>query len=171
MLSMRSALHSLTIVVAALLSASIAREARAYDRNTCNDIFAFANVTSVDAFAIDGGAADFGDELHLFGAPHGTAVVCWAIDGRAAVQGRVYADDSHEAVEAIVKIRFQRTNGNVTNITTRTVQGHGGFPANKEVKKVSPVGNFNRVRIQLFTFRSTALGPVTRLVATKTLNR
>ena len=77
-----------------------------------------ANVARVEFFNVNGGGADFGDELHLFGAPLGTAVVCFATSGRIAVKGKLYADGSSGAV---AKISFRRTNGQFTPVNRRTV--------------------------------------------------
>src|SRR4051812_19054287 len=162
---------SLAFVLAAYAAATTPGTARAYDQAACNEIFGIANVTPTEQFAIEGGAADFGDDPHWFGTPLGKAVACWATDGRVAIRGKLFADDFHEPVEAIAKIRFQRVNGTVSGTTTSTVQGAGGFPASVQITRISPPGNFNRARIQLFTFTNSALGPATRLVATKTLHR
>lgn len=151
----------------------LAAPASAYDRPTCDVMFGSANVSKIEQFAIEAGRADFGDEFHLFGAPQGKAVICWSLDGRAAVKGRLYADDFRGPVEAIVEIRFQRRNGRVTNITRRSVLTNGVILGNREVEKVSPSGDFNRVRIQLFTFRATELATPSerRLVATQRFRR
>jgi hypothetical protein len=133
-------------------------------------MFGSANVSKVERFSLDGGGADFGDELHLAGAPQGAAIICWSIDGRVAVKGKLYADGhcDHfqpcEPLTARVEIRFQRTNGRVTNITSRSKFSPGGL-ASREVVKVSPFGSFNLVRIQLFT------PPGTDPIITKNFNR
>ena len=64
--------------------------AKAFDGNDCGPIY--AHLSRVSAFSIDGGKADFGDDLDIGGAPRGTAVVCWSRDGRASVKGKLYAD-------------------------------------------------------------------------------
>lgn len=162
-----------TVVAAAASAVLFAAAAQAMDKGDCDRLFAAANVQRTDQFSLNRDGADFGDELHLGGAPLGTAVVCWSIDGRAAVRGRLYAH-GRDATEAIVEIRFRRTNGRFTNITRRSVSTQGGlFPAGLTVEKVSPVGNFNRVRVQLFVFRAPALAVPARrvLVATQNFNR
>jgi hypothetical protein len=66
--------------------------AGAYDRGHCDWLFGAANVLKATTFSINAGKVDFGDGLHFAGAPRGTAMVCWANDGRVAIAGRVYAD-------------------------------------------------------------------------------
>jgi hypothetical protein len=69
--------------------------AHAYDYWTCPGEFRDA----VDQVKAEGGGADFGDDLHLGGAPQGTAVVCW--DGnvrnpnaaRVFLRGKLYHDN------------------------------------------------------------------------------
>lgn len=121
-----------------------------YDKNDCDRMFGSANVEKVTLVNINGGNADFGDDPHLFGAPSGNAVLCWSIDGRVAVKGRLYADSLSDAEVAYVRIRFRRTNGRWTRSTRRSVATQGGaIVISKAVEKVSPRGNFNRVRIRL----------------------
>ena len=160
-----------TTAIAALVT--LAGPASAYDRQTCDVMFGSANVRSIEQIAIEAGRADFGDELHLFGAPQGKAVICWSLDGRAAVKGRLYADDFRGPVEAIIEIRFTRRDGRVTNITRRSVLTNGVILGNREVEKVSPRGNFSRVRIELFTFRAAELAVPAerRRVASQTFRR
>lgn len=148
--------------------------AAAMDRGDCERLFAAANVQRVVQFSIDRQGADFGDELHLGGAPLGKAVICWSIDGRIAVRGRLYAHD-RDFAEASIRISFRRTNGQFTNPTTNSVLTQGGlFPANRIVERVSPVGRFNRVRLQLFTLQGegSSAGPArSRQVANVNFNR
>ena len=146
--------------------------AHAYDQITCNGIFASANVEKVEAFKVNGGDVDFGDDLHLVGSPQGDAVVCWSIDGRVAVKGKLYSDNSRDHQTARVEIRFRRTNGNVTGTTWRSLTTQGGLVSSREVEKVSPEGRFKEVRIRLKAFYpNTGLGPVSRTLATKTIKR
>jgi hypothetical protein len=165
------AVRSLAALSVAGPAGILAGAAQAYDDADCDRMFASANVQRVQSFAMEEGETDFGDDLHLFGAPLGRAVICWSIDGRAAVKGKLYSDEFREPHQAIVEIRFRRTNGQPTNITTRSVSTQGGFVGSREVEKVSPVGRFNEVRIQLKSFRDTALGPVTSTLATRTFTR
>ena len=153
--------------VAACMTVLLTGVTQAYDRFHCAQIFGNdANVASVVQFSMDGGGADFGDEPHWFGAPVGTAVVCFATSGRIAVKGRLYADRSQRA---IVAIRFRRTNGTFSTVqrTVDTLPNQG--LASAEIAVASPVGQFNRVRIRLFT-RDFTTG-VTARVATRNFNR
>jgi len=154
--------------VAACMTVLLTGVTQAYDRGHCVQIFGNdANVASVVQFSMDGGGADFGDEPHWFGAPVGTAVVCFATSGRIAVKGRLYADRSQRA---IVQIRFRRTSGTFSPTVQRTVDAlpNQGL-ASAEIAVASPTGQFNRVRIRLFT-RDFTTG-VTARVATRTFNR
>ncbi len=147
--------------------------ASAFDRTDCNAMFGSANVARVQQFNIEAGRADFGDELHLFGAPQGKAVICWSLDGRVAVKGKLYADAGfNEFVEAGIRIRFRRTNGRLTGTTTRTVRTQG-FLASRVVEVVSPAGRMNQVRIELTRFQETGLAtpPRAAIVAQRTFNR
>jgi hypothetical protein len=141
------------------------------DRNDANQMFGSANVEKLETFRIRAGEVDFGDELHLLGDPQGTAIVCWSIDGRVAVKGRLYSDNLRDPQTATVEIRFRRANGQVTNLTTRSITSQGGL-ASRVVEKVSPVGNFNEVRIRLKQFLpDTGLGSASSVVATRTFRR
>jgi hypothetical protein len=154
--------------VAACITMLLTGVTQAYDRGDCVRIFGNdANVAKVDFFSVNGGGADFGDELHLFGAPLGTAVVCFATSGRIAVKGKLYADGSQAA---LVKIRFRRTNGQFTPNKQRAVTaGLQQSLASYEVVMASPPGHFNRARIRLFTVDFTS--GVTALVATRNFDR
>jgi hypothetical protein len=135
--------------------------AQAYDLSSCNQLLP---TSAVQRFSVDGGGADFGDDAHLGGHPFGDAVICWSPAGRVAVIGKLYADDlclpfrPCDPLTATVKIRFQRTNGRWTGVTTRTKLTQGNL-ASLEVKKKSPLGSFKNVNIRLFTFQTTDLGP------------
>jgi hypothetical protein len=100
------------MVMAAGSLVSLADPAQAYDFGDCAYLFGAANVFRADQFYIDtgwGGLVDFGDDPHLFGGPQGRAVVCWSIDGRVAIRGRVYADYDNphgENIEATAQITF-----------------------------------------------------------------
>ena len=115
---------------------------------------------------------DFGDDLHLFTLPQGDAVVCWSIDGRVAVKGKLYSDNSGEPQVATGEIRFRRTNGNVTETTRYDLASQGGPVSSEEVEKVSPVGSFKEVRIRLKVFYpDNDLGPLAKTLATRTFKR
>ena len=136
------------MIFAATITASLTGVTQAYDRGDCDRIFGGipANVARAQQFSMEGGLVDFGDELHLFGTPLGTAVACFATDGRIVVKGRLYADN----IRGEVRIRFRRTNGQVTAETLRFID-EAGF-AHREFIVTSPAGNFNRVRVRLHTF-------------------
>lgn len=144
---------------------------RAYDENDCDRMFGSANVEKVKTFKMEASHADFGDEPHLGGGPLGNAVICWSIDGRVAVKGKLYSDNFHDPQTATVDIRFRRTNGRFTNLTWRSITTNGGWVSHREVEKVSPVGNFNQVRIRLKLYTHTDLGETRRVVLTKTFTR
>jgi len=142
------------------------------NRNDCDRIFGSANIEKVEIFMMNGGVVDFGDEPHLAGQPQGDAIICWSIDGRVAVIGKLYSDNFRDPQTATVEIRFRRTNGQVTNLTKRSLSTQGGWVSSREVEKVSPVGSFKEVRIRLKSFLpDSGLGPVSSVVATRTFTR
>jgi hypothetical protein len=80
------------------------------------------------------------------------------------VIGKLYADQfcgplrPCDHLEVTAKIRFQRTSGSWTpTYTYRKVWN--AFSTSREVKKRAPSGSYQKVRIRLYTFQSTALGP------------
>ena len=141
--------RSLTAIIAIAGSVMLSvLPAQALDRAYCNGLFGGANIDSIDTFRIDAGKVDFGEDPHLAGQPRGTAVVCWSIDGRMALAGKVYADLIRENVMAIVRIRFRR-NGTWSADITELV--FGNFAASNSVRFVTDVGNrVDRVRVRLF---------------------
>jgi len=145
------------------------------DRNDANMMFGSANVEKVESFKISGGDVDFGDHLHLGGSPQGNAIIVWSIDGRAAVRGVLFSDNFKDPQTATIEIRFRRTNGQLTNVTRRSVTSQGG-PMNsfytKLVEKVSPRGQFDLVEIRLKRFLpDTGLGPVSTTLVTQAFRR
>jgi hypothetical protein len=163
--------QSLTVIaVAAGSLMSVVIPAQAFDRAHCNGLFGGANVARADTFSMNAGRVDFGDDLHVGGAPRGTAVVCWSIDGRMALTGKVYADSIGDNVMAIVSVRFRR-NGVWSAEIVQSV--FGNFAASKTMSIVSDVGNrVDRVRVRLLNGNVTALGdgPDT-LLATRNFQR
>lgn len=135
----------------------------AHDRSDCDRMFASANVEKVKTFKANTNNVDFGDEPHFANAPVGDAVICWSIDGRVGVRGKLYSDNN-DPQTARVYIRFKRTGGSWTNWTWRSKTTNGGWVGNKQVEKVSPVGSFNRVRIRLKLYTQTDLGTVNAYV-------
>ena len=149
----RTARSLTAMIVAAGSVAALAGPAQAYDRNTCNEQLGVANVASVDTVRHDSGQAgevDFGDGLHLGGAPQGDAVVCWAKSGRAVVVGRLYADpaDGHAKVSA--QINYINNAGVLNYAPSWEITGTWAL-AEREIKNASPAEKYvNRVRIRLF---------------------
>lgn len=141
------------------------------DRSDCDRRFGAANIARVEPFRINGGEVDFGDLLHLGGAPQGDAVVCWLNDGRVAVMGKLFSDNFQDPQTATVEVRFRRSNGEVTNPRTRTVASQGFIVTWEDIEVVSPEGDFQEVRIRLRQGLPTDLGPVSRVVATRTFRR
>jgi hypothetical protein len=128
--------------VAAGSLVSLAGPAQAYDRGTCNSIYGAQNVDVAAQFTIETGTAgnfDFGDDLHLFGAPQGTAVVCSTHDGRVRLIGKGFPDNGVVLVNPQVRIQFMGNNG-VPAITL-----FRGLGVN-----VERTGNFASVRVTLF---------------------
>ncbi len=142
---------SLTAMVVAVGSlASLAGPAQAYDAGTCDGIFGVGN-SAVDRFKADTGSAgkvDFGDVPHWFAVPQGDAVACWADDGRVALKGRVFADSGDTITLTSAKVTF--FNNGVAGPES-VHEFFGGYGTNKLVNRVSAAGNFNRVRIRLFS--------------------
>lgn len=156
------------------ISAGIgARVVHAYDRAVCDRMFGSANVEKVQSFNMNKNDVDFGDEPHFGGTPHGNAVICWSIDGRVAVKGKLYSDNFRDPQTATVEIRFRRTSGAVTGTTWRELLTQGGWVSNREVEKVSPVGSFKEVRIRLWkSLPSNGLVQNSSvIVGTRTFNR
>jgi len=145
--------------------------AYAYDERDCALMFGSANVEKVKKTSIDRSRVDFGDELHVGGVPQGHAVVCWSIDGRVGVKGKLYSDNFNNPQTAAVWIRFRRTNGNWTNWTKRNLDTNGGWVAHREIEKASPLGRFNKVRIRLKQWTHTDLGTTSGFLADVYYNR
>lgn len=137
----------------------------------CDHIFGATKVEKVDAFRIDGGEVDFGDELHLAGVPQGEAVVCWRTNGRVTVLGKLFSDNFRDTQVASIEFRFRRTNGQTATARAR-VASQSFWVASKSIEASSPSGRFNQVRIRLFKFQHTDLGDTPRVrVAERTFNR
>jgi hypothetical protein len=152
---MRSA-AALAVAVGALIGG--AGTAQAYDGNTCEQHFNPWS-TKVEQFTIETGTVgkvDFGDILHLGGAPQGSAVVCWedgynAEPDRARVVGRVFAD-SWSTVEVKARVTFFLY-GNRTTTTNWTLSG--SHADSRRVTVGSPTGADDAgcysVRIELYS--------------------
>jgi hypothetical protein len=139
------------LVFVAGSTVTFAGPARAFGPGDCNDVSS-GTVSEFNTFKVDAGRADFGDHPHWFGAPQGDAVICWFSNGRVGVEGTLFADSlSGEPVVATAEIRYRRTNG---QFITRSfgIGTNISWVASGLVKDLSPRGNFNRVRIRLFTF-------------------
>ena len=135
--------------------------AEAFDRGTCDSLFGADNVRGATPFKIDTGTdgkVDFGDHLHLWGAPQGTAVVCFQKAGAVAVVGRLFIDSPDEAIFAKAEITYFK--GDVVGATSQhNVQGSG--TANTLVNVRKSGGFFTKVRLRLFRNQT--------LVQTKTI--
>jgi hypothetical protein len=128
-------------LAAAALIATPAGTAQAYDGGTCNSIYGAQNVDVAQQFTIETGTTgnfDFGDDLHLFGEPRGTAVVCSTHDGRVRLIGKGFQDGA-VLVNPQVRVQFMGNNG-VPAITL-----FRGLTVN-----VERTGNFASVRVTLF---------------------
>jgi hypothetical protein len=135
-------------------------------------MFGSANVEKVEQFKMNFGKVDFGDHPHLGGQAQGDAIICWSIDGRAAVKGVLFSDNFQDSQKVTIEIRFRRETGQVTNLTKRSVRTNGGVVGVRDVEKVSPSGSMNEVRIRLKLFiADTGLGPVNSIVTTQTFRR
>ena len=129
-------------LAAAALITTTAGTAKAYDGNTCNSIYGAQNVDFAQQFTIETGLTgnfDFGDDLHLFGEPRGTAVVCSTHDGRVRLIGKGFPDNGVTLVNPQVRVQFMGNNG-VPAITL-----FRGLTVN-----VERTGNFASVRVTLF---------------------
>jgi hypothetical protein len=152
----------------------VINEAAGKDQNDCNNLFGAANIQKVETFTINTDNADFGDELHLFGAPQGTAVVCWLNNGRVSVIGKLYSDAREPHISRI-EVVFRRTNGQFTDIRRSSVATQGlpvGPVPQHDIQINSPNGNFDRVGIRLISvFPDTGLRPRGRVVAERLFRR
>jgi hypothetical protein len=149
--------------------------AQAYDWWTCPSEFRDA----VDQFKAEGGGADFGDDLHLGGAPQGTAVVCW--DGnvrnpnaaRVFLRGKMYRDNLQgynvsEQLCVFTVIKFLDANGTVR--ATHTEPDLCGDPGlrSREVN-VTVTVPVTRMRLDLFTKLVNDIGDPPQTDRTKTV--
>ena len=115
-----------------------------------------ANVQSVRQFKMDTGTlgkVDFGDHLHLFGVPQGTAVVCWHKDGPVAVRGYVFAD-SPQFITFGWRIRY--FNHDVVVATDKELGHYGYNAAAASVNRIRTDAGITKVRIELL--RGTSAG-------------
>jgi hypothetical protein len=148
----RAMVRSVAAMVAAVGSlVCLAGPADAFDSGTCNNLFGANNVRFAVAFKIDTGAVgkvDFGDHLHLWGAPQGTAVVCSNKARDVAVVGRLFIDTQNdENIFALAKITYFK--GDVVGATSEhNVQGNG--TANTLVNTLKSGGGFTKIRLRLY---------------------
>jgi hypothetical protein len=151
-----SRLRTTALAAASLLLS--AAPARAYDLGDCNQLLA---TDAMQQFTMHGENVDFAADFM----PFGRAAICWSQSSRVAVIGKLYASQfcgpfrPCDELEAIAKIKFQRTNGNWTKNYTYRVNWTSFSPA-VEVKKIAPAGSYKKVRIRLYTFQHTDLGPL-----------
>lgn len=146
--AMGTAVSAMAVGLAVMTPAT---SASAYDGNSCSSK---TTVYDVDRFRFDGGPIDFGDELHLNGAPQGDAVTCWQ-QGRGTVQlrGKMFLDPG-KGFKGCVRIvlRFYNTAGaNVTsgNFTKDLCDAEGDdwFPTSYTVNRTVTAANLNRVSV------------------------
>ena len=161
--------RSVTAMVAAVGSlVCLAGPAEAFDSGTCNSIYGADNVRRTVAFKIDTGRAgkvDFGDHLHLWGAPQGTAVVCWQKEGGGvAVVGHLFADtQDNEMIFARAEITYFK--GDVVAATSQhSFWGSGA--ASKFVNERKSIADLTKLRLRLFRDPQNAT-----LVDTKIITR
>jgi hypothetical protein len=170
MFGMSKWIQPITALAFAVSIVTFAGAARAFEPGNCNDLSSRA-VTGFNTFRVDAGKADFGDEIHFLGAPQGDAVICWFSGGRVGVEGKVFADSfSGEPVVATAEIRYTRTNGQAT-VHSFAIGTNISWVASRLVRDRSPRGNFNRVRIRLFTFLPLSPTLPSTLVFSRTFHR
>lgn len=138
---------------AAAALACLAGPAQAYDRGTCEAESGTSTIVDDDRVSINGGKVDFGDILHLGGAPAGTAVVCWKADGGVRVRGRLFADSNTTLITAQVEVAAIRTSGTVS---TMAFDFNGLYAQNRVVDFGWSSGTFDHVRIRLFKWEPFA---------------
>ena len=129
----------------------LAGPAEAFDSGTCNSVFGADNVRGATTFKIDTGTVgkvDFGDHLHLWGAPQGTAVVCFQNAGAVAVKGRLFTDTPNGEI-IFVEARITYFRGDVVGATSQH-QVSGNYAASTLVDTRKSGGFFTRIRLRLF---------------------
>jgi hypothetical protein len=130
---------------------SLAGPAQAYDRGTCDQKFGVGNWADEDTFKVDTGEVgqvDFGDNLHLFGQPQGTAVVCFATDGAVSLTGRLFADSGLTVINVEAKVTYFRGTVAASTSSHELITSMAG---SKVVNQVRTGGNFTKVRIRLYS--------------------
>jgi len=154
--------RNLIVAMAATIASglSLAGPAQAFDSGDCNSTFGAANVIDVDQFSKDTGTSgrvDFGDHMHLGGAPQGTAVACWSSTGRVLLKGYLFSDPvdgDYADVKAVIDFRPNAGLGErrEVSIPAPTVVG-GMFHLPKDKIANFNIGRpgttFNRVTIRL----------------------
>lgn len=153
--------------------------AQAYDMWSCPSEFRDA----VDQFKIDGGEADFGDDLHLGGSPQGTAVACWDGDlqnanaTRVVLRGNLYRDVlggdlSPNRICAHAGIRFFSADGVVRatpNVPEACANAGTGGLISREVN-VTVATPVTMIRLDLSVRYTDSLGNPQGSTLTKTKN-
>ena len=157
-------LRAFAVVVIVSLS-SPAALAQAYDRGDCQRSFpAGVVLPDVDTLRIDTGnyyQVDFGDDLHLGGAPQGTAVICWQEGrNRVVVIGKLYFDprDSNSSGCAKIVMDFYCRDGTrVFTATSPQFCNASGSLQWREIRELVSDHDLHAVRIRLFGGRGTEL--------------
>jgi hypothetical protein len=149
--------RSVTAMVAAVGSlVCLAGPAEAFDSGTCNSLFGADNVRGASPFKIDTGTdgkVDFGDHLHLWGAPQGTAVVCFQNAGAVAVKGYLYADPGDAGVVNLnVRAEITYFKGDVVGAASQhDISSFTGTGLRfKLVNTLKSGGFFTKIRLRLF---------------------
>jgi hypothetical protein len=150
------------MLVAAGSAAALAGPAQAYDRTSCDNLWGPGNVESVDTVHMNTGSVgkvDFADNAHFFHTPYGNAVVCWAKNGRVAVQGRLYADPHAGSATVSVSFVYYNDGVDLTSWRSSDLTGSASDSAavNREIvhAPVLPKDEYDKVRIRLYSGDST----------------
>ena len=154
--------HLIVAMAATIVSGLLlAGPAQAFDSGNCNSTFGAANVIDVDQFSKDTGTSgrvDFGDHMHLGGAPQGTAVACWSSTGRVLLKGYLFSDPvdgDYANVKAVIDFRPSAGLGERREVPIPAPTVVGGLihlPLDKIANyNIGRAGTtFNRVTIRLF---------------------
>jgi hypothetical protein len=154
MLGRKKIVRSVAATAAAAAAlACLAGPAQAYDRGTCEAESGAAMIVDDDRLSVNGGKVDFGDILHLGGAPAGTAVVCWRADGGVRVVGRLFADSNSTLITAQVEIEAFRTSGTVSKMA---FDFKGLYAQNRVLDFGFNSGTFDSIRVRLFKWEPSA---------------
>ena len=139
------------VVAAASIVVASSSPANAYDSNTCQPGLR----SDVDQFKVDTGGSgdvDFGDDMHVGGAPQGTAVVCWSTGGDSvSITGKLFWD-SFDAGCAAADVTVVRSDGSSASYQGLYEKCSSGGLRSTVVQSsyFGTVDNLDRVRLRLF---------------------